>query len=138
MSALPSEVSLEVVVSCFHESDDKAPIPQEAMGVRTLLVRTLGESERPDIIKGGFSFWQWDKWVFCAAYQGAFSGPKEGLHTRAKDLDSQAVPANYVGPYVPTNMSQVAGHEALRYLIKRGGLLENPTTARYLSLRLLN
>ena len=58
VSALTFEVLLEVVVSCFHESDDKAPIPQEAKGVRNLLVRTLGESERPDIIKGRFSFWQ--------------------------------------------------------------------------------
>ena len=65
--------------------------------------------------------------MFCAAYQGAFSGQKKGLLTRARALDPLSVPLNQVGMYLPTSMSQVAGHEALRYLIKRGGLLVTPS-----------
>ena len=98
------------------------------MGVRCLLIRTLGESERPEIIKGGFSFWQWDKWVFCAAYQSAFSGPKEDLLRRAASLDSIPVPQTYVGPYVPVSMTQVAGHEALKYLFSKGVLTETESS----------
>ena len=41
---IPEEASLIVVVSCFHESDDKAIVPQEALGVRNTLIKTLGES----------------------------------------------------------------------------------------------
>jgi hypothetical protein len=118
-----NDARIEVV--CYHELNGPTRIwPPEIEGIRRRIKADLAETNIPEIVRGDFAYWLWDRWIFCAGYaaQFKFRGDSELLDS-VNLMDSGGV-ATSITKEKPLKLSLIVGSE-LHQNMKRIGYSAN-------------
>ena len=121
-----NDARIEVV--CYHELNGPARIwPPEIEGIRRRIKADLAETNLPEIVRGDFAYWLWDRWIFCAGYaaQFTFRGDSE-LLDNVNIMDSGVVDTISTKEK-PLKLSLIVGSE-LHQNMKRMGNSVNLVT----------